>query len=149
MSGAVATLVLGAVIGYLGQRSRLCFTSGFRDFYLMRDTGLLKGVLGVFLGAVVGFTLVRALGGAAPSFPLFMHAAPSFGVTTLVIAIAGGVGIGFVAAMAGGCPYRMHVLAGEGRKASWYYLAGFYAGVLVFNVFTSRLAEVLASVAGK
>lgn len=145
MIAASATLILGVVIGYLGQRSRLCFTSGFRDYYLIRDTGLLKGVLGVLVGGVVGFTAVRMLGGAAPSFPVFLADQPSIGLTTVVIAVASGLGLGLVAAMAGGCPYRMHVLAGEGRKSSWYYLAGFYAGIIFFDLFTSRLAEVLAA----
>jgi hypothetical protein len=45
VTAAVATLVIGVVLGYLGQRSRMCFVGGIRDFILVRDTYLLKGLL--------------------------------------------------------------------------------------------------------
>lgn len=145
MTAALATLVLGAVVGYLGQRSRLCFTAGFRDLYLMRNAELLTGVMGVFVGAAVGYTAVKLLGGTVPSFPLFATRVPSFGPATAAIAIASGLAIGFVAVLAGGCPFRMHVLAGEGRTSARRYLAGFYAGIVFFDLFTSHLAELLAA----
>jgi uncharacterized protein len=47
MNAPVAASVLlgcmGLVIGYLAQRSRMCFTAGFRDFILVRDRELLTG----------------------------------------------------------------------------------------------------------
>ena len=38
-----AVAVLGLVVGYLAQRSRMCFVAGFRDFLLVRDRELLRG----------------------------------------------------------------------------------------------------------
>ena len=37
MTAAVATLMIGLILGYLGQRSRMCFIGGIRDFILVRD----------------------------------------------------------------------------------------------------------------
>ena len=51
---ALVTLVLGAILGYLAQRSRMCFVGGWRDFILVRDTELLKGVLAFFVTAWLG-----------------------------------------------------------------------------------------------
>lgn len=34
---------IGLLIGYLAQRSRMCFIAGFRDFFLVRDRELLLG----------------------------------------------------------------------------------------------------------
>ena len=62
MTAAVATLVIGSVLGYLGQRSRMCFVGGIRDFVLVRDTYLLRGLMAFGLTAWLGFTLARAAG---------------------------------------------------------------------------------------
>ncbi len=143
MIAAIATLVLGFVIGYLGQRSRLCFISGYRDFLLTRDSTLLKGVAGAFLGALGGFILFHSLKGSVPGFPLLLTAPlPALDVG-LAITIVAGLAVGGVGALAGGCPFRMHVLAAEGRKTYWYYLLGFYAGLVFYNVVTSPLMAMI------
>lgn len=145
MIASVATLVLGFVIGYLGQRSRLCFISGYRDFFLTRSTLLLKGVLGTFLGAAGGFILFSLLGGSVPGFPLLLDTPLMSFKATWLIAIIGGLGVGFVGVLAGGCPFRMHILAAEGRKTYWFYLLGFYAGLIFFNLVTSQYLDLLKS----
>jgi uncharacterized membrane protein YedE/YeeE len=133
---AIATLILGFVIGYLGQRSRLCFISGYRDWFLMHDTRLLKGVLGCFIGALVGYTVFSLLGGLVPQFPMLFQSARTGYLSTWIVAIVGGLGVGIVGALSGGCPFRMHVQAAEGKRTPWYYLAGFYVGLIFFNVVT-------------
>jgi uncharacterized membrane protein YedE/YeeE len=143
MTAAIATLVLGFVIGYLGQRSRLCFISGYRDFVLTRDTSLLKGVAGAFLGALGGFILFRFVGGDVPGFPQFLQMPMMSLNSAWWIAALGGLGVGFVGALSGGCPYRMHILAAEGKRTYWYYLLGFYLGLVFFNVFTSQFLDML------
>ena len=41
--------VMGFVVGYLAQRSRMCFVAGFRDYLLVRDRELLLGFFSFFL----------------------------------------------------------------------------------------------------
>ena len=41
---ALASLVAGIIIGFVGQRSRMCFVAGIRDWILVRDSFLLKGL---------------------------------------------------------------------------------------------------------
>jgi uncharacterized membrane protein YedE/YeeE len=65
--------------------------------------------------------------------------------STWLIAIIGGLGVGFVGVLAGGCPFRMHVLAAEGRRTYWFYLLGFYAGLIFFNLVTSQFLDMLKS----
>lgn len=143
MIAAIATLVLGFVIGYLGQRSRLCFVSGYRDFILTGDTTLLKGVGGAFLGALGGYILFGLLGGSVPGFPMLLRTGiPNF-TSEWLIMIIGGLGVGIVGAFSGGCPYRMHVLAAEGRKSHWFYLLGFYLGLVFYNVITVHLLDII------
>jgi len=141
MTAAIATLVLGFVIGYLGQRSRLCFISGYRDFFLTHDTTLLKGVGGAFIGALAGFILFHFLNGTVPAFPLFISMPLPHWNTSLLLTILSGLAVGIVGTLAGGCPFRMHVLAAEARSTYWYYLLGFYVGLVFYNVITVRLLE--------
>ena len=131
----IATLILGFVIGFLGQRSRLCFISGYRDFILMRDNQLLRGVIGAFLGAVLGYFIFSLFDGFVPLFPLLFQSPRTSMLTVWIAVVIGGLGVGFFGGLAGACPFRMHVLAAEGKRTSYFYLAGFYVGIVFFNIF--------------
>lgn len=140
---AIASLVLGLIIGYLGQRTRLCFIAGYRDFFMARDTTLLKGILGAFVGALGGFALFNWLGGNVPAFPIFLTI-PDWGTRAAWLwTIVGGLGVGVVGVLSGGCPFRMHVLACEGRKTYWAYLFGFYVGLVSFNLVTAPWVQMI------
>lgn len=139
----MATLVLGIIIGYLGQRSRLCFIAGYRDYMLARDSTLLKGVFGAFIGAALGFTVFNFLGGNVPAFPMFQLTPGMADKATWLFTIVGGLGVGIVGVLSGGCPFRMHVLACEGKRTYWLYLLGFYAGLVFFNLVTAPWLRVI------
>lgn len=128
---AVASLVVGIVIGFVGQRSRMCFVGGIRDWILVRDTFLLKGLIAFVLVTAVGFPLASGAGGAAVG---------DFGwpiASTIVLTIIGGFGVGYVSILAEGCPFRQHVLAGQGSGSSMMYLLGFFAAAPVFHLWVS------------
>jgi uncharacterized membrane protein YedE/YeeE len=137
MTVAIASLTLGLVIGYLGQRSRLCFIAGYRDFFMAHDTTLLKGVLGAFIGALVGFTLFDWLGGIVPGFPMLLSTPGLATKSTWLFTIVGGLGVGIIGVLSGGCPFRMHVQALEGKKTYAVYLLGFYIGLIFYNLVTA------------
>ncbi len=142
MIASIATLILGFVIGYLGQRSRLCFVSGYRDYMLTHDTTLLKGVGGAFIGALGGFILFSLLGSSILGFPMVLQTS-MLTRSALIITIVSALGVGIVGALSGGCPYRMHVLAAEGKKTYWVYLLGFYAGLIFYNVATVHFMNMI------
>ena len=125
MTAAIATLSIGLVIGYLGQRSRMCFIGGIRDFLLVRDWYLLKGLIAFGLTAWVTFPLF----GGGPSAPLSLPDNLTIGLTIL-----GGFGVGYFSTLANGCPLRQHVLAAQGTKSSITYLAGFLLGAVLFHL---------------
>lgn len=62
MVPAIATLAVGIMVGYMAQRSRMCFIGGLRDFILVRDTELLKGVAAFFVTAWLAFSLAGYFG---------------------------------------------------------------------------------------
>jgi uncharacterized membrane protein YedE/YeeE len=140
MIASLATLGIGLLIGYLGQRSRFCNVSGIRDFVMLKDSFRFKGLVGLALGAGVGYFVFRLLGGAINNYPLGMDVlSPGILITTTV----GGLGFGFFSVYAEGCPLRQHVMASEGKRSAWLYLFGFYLGILYFNVVTVKWLELL------
>ena len=126
-TGAIASLVVGIVIGFVGQRSRMCFIGGIRDWILVRDTFLLKGLVAFGLVAWIAFPLSEGLGGD----PVGGFGRPTF--VALVSVIVGGFGVGWFSTRAEGCPMRQHILAAQGSGGSMVYLAGFFAGAILFH----------------
>ncbi len=87
----IVTLIFGFVIGYLGQRARLCYIAGYRDFFLVRDTYVLKGMIGTAVGAGGGCALCHLLGANAPGFPMLLDTPGMNLKSAWLFAIAGGL----------------------------------------------------------
>jgi uncharacterized membrane protein YedE/YeeE len=126
---SLAFLAVGFLAGFLGQNSRMCFVGGFRDFVLVRDTSLLEGLMSFFATTWVVVLLFRLTGVLVPHYPAFREAVFS---TYGVVSVVGGLLIGFVSTLSGGCPLRHHVLLGQGRLDSGTYFLGFYAGIFIY-----------------
>lgn len=133
MTAALATLVIGLILGYLGQCSRMCFVGGIRDFILVRDTYLLKGLVAFGLTAWIAFPLAALLSGT----PRTAYGASD--AVTVALTVLGGCGVGLFSTLANGCPLRQHVLAAQGVVSSLTYLAGFLAGAVIFHLWVAPL----------
>lgn len=128
---AIASLLVGIVIGFAGQRSRMCFIGGIRDWILVRDTFLLKGLIAFGLIAWIAFPLSEIVGGA----PAGEFGRPA--LQALLLTAIGGLSVGYVSVLANGCPFRQHVLAAQGTGGSLVYLAGFFSGAIIFHTIVS------------
>lgn len=126
---ALITLAIGAAVGYLAQRSRICFIAGLRDWLLVRDTELLWAVIGFLAAAWVAFPIAGALG-----LSVWGNGNPllAAGAGTPLIALVAGVLIGGLSTASGGCPLRQHVLAAQGSGDSWFWILGFYLGAPLY-----------------
>jgi uncharacterized membrane protein YedE/YeeE len=133
MIAAITTLVIGVILGYLGQRSRMCFVGGIRDFVLVRDTYLLGGLIAFALTTWLAFPLAGLILG------LRLVSAIDSDVVVVLFAIIGGFGVGYFSTLANGCPFRQHVLAAQGITTGISYLAGFFIGALIFHSWISPL----------
>ena len=143
MTIGLASLIIGLIVGYLGQRSRFCTISGIRDFYLVKDPYRLKGIVGIFVGAVVGFTLVNLFGGKLQDFtrpetwqtmPMLLQGLNVQPLVLIPLSAIGAFGMAYFSVMAEGCPFRQHVIAGEGRLSGILYLGGLTVGVIFFDI---------------
>lgn len=148
---AIVTLVVGLLIGYMGQRSTFCTISGIRDLILRHNTYRFRGLIGLVIGGAVSFIVFKyvlgnitvfgaTISSNIPNFPLGMDIV-SLGV--FISTVVGGLGLGYWSVMAEGCPFRQHVMAGEGKVGSMFYLLGFYAGIAYFFLVTVKWLNLL------
>jgi hypothetical protein len=137
------TLVIGIIVGYMGQRSRFCTISGIRDFYLVKDPYRLKGLIGVIVGGVIGFAVVNMWGGNLQNFtnpggwefmPMLRDGLNVEPLILIPLSAVGAFGMAYFSVMAEGCPFRQHVIAGEGRLSGILYIAGLVLGVIFFDI---------------
>ncbi len=115
----VIALAVGLAIGFVAQRSRFCTIGGLRDVILLRDTHLLSGIVALVVAA---FVTNLALGQFNPGFDKqpIAHTEALWNFAGMLLA-----GLAFT--LAGGCPGRQLVLAGEGDADA----AVFWLGMLV------------------
>ena len=109
-------LLLGAVLGYVLQRSRFCVTGAFRDLYMARSARYFTPFLLAIAIQAVGVAALTGVGVISPEPATFAPLA----------VIGGGLLFGVGIIMAGGCATGTYYRAGEGLIGSWVALI-FYA----------------------
>ena len=119
--------IIGILIGIIMQRSRFCFTAGFRDPIMVGSTTVLKAIILAFMISTVGFFIIQYK---------FVITNPSYtlseipgqlcpvGIHTAMGAILFGIGM----VIAGGCASGTLVRMGEGYGMQWIVLLGFIIG---------------------
>ena len=113
-------LVVALVIGALAQKSRMCFAGSIRDVILMKNFDLLSIIAALF----VVMTIYNI---ATGNFHLSFSGQPSAHSQHLWN-ILGMYVVGFAAVLAGGCPLRQLILAGQGSSDSAVTFLGMLLG---------------------
>lgn len=115
------SLIGGLVFGAFAQKSRMCFAGSIRDVVLMRNFDLLTVIVGLF---VVMLIYNVATGNFVPAFNTPGIVAHSEHLWNIL----GMYAVGFAAVLAGGCPLRQLVLAGQGSSDSAVTVMGMFFG---------------------
>ena len=113
-------LVVALVIGALAQKSRMCFAGSIRDVILMKNFDLLSIIATLF--AVMTFYNI-----ATGNFHLSFSGQP-IAHSQHLWNILGMYVVGFAAVLAGGCPLRQLILAGQGSSDSAVTFLGMLLG---------------------
>ena len=126
------SLVVGLVVGFIFQRTRLCTVGAWRDVMLVRNTHLLSGIIAIVIGALVTNYIV---GNFAESTLVGKDIVYSWGFTDQPIAHSDhlwnflGMSLaGLAFTLAGACPLRNLILAGEGDTNAGVFILGLFAG---------------------
>ena len=131
LPGAGIFWIVGISFGIAVQRSRFCFTSAFRDFFLLGQTKTLKGILVGLAICTVGFVLIMSTTVPDPSFgfpPTDANILP-VGLSTIVAGVLFGIGMVVAGGCVSGSLYRM----GEGYLTSWTAMFGVMVGLFFLN----------------
>lgn len=122
------SLAGGLIFGAVAQKSRMCFAGSIRDVILMRNFDLLT-IIGGFFVVMLIFNI--ATGRFVPAFDTPGVIAHSEHLWNIL----GMYAVGFAAVLAGGCPLRQLILAGQGSSDSAVTVLGMFAGAATAHNF--------------
>ncbi|MDF1535373.1 MAG: YedE family putative selenium transporter [bacterium] len=122
----VISLAAGLIIGALAQRSRFCVTGSFSNYFLARDTVLMRGLAALFLAALSVSVLSGVFNPGLLDQP---GSHPDHLWNFLGMAL-----VGFASVLAGGCPFRQLVLSGEGSVDASVVVLGMVAGGAIVHL---------------
>lgn len=117
----ILSLVGGLIFGAFAQKSRMCFAGSVRDAVLMKNFDLMT-IIGGFFVVMLIFNI--ATGKFVPAFDtpgIIAH-------SDHLWSVLGMYAVGFAAVLAGGCPLRQLILAGQGSSDSAVTVVGMFVG---------------------
>lgn len=117
----------GLAFGALAQKSRMCFAGSIRDVILMKNFDLISVIGGLFVIMLV-YNLISG------NFNLSFAGQP-VAHTEHFWNAAGMYVVGFAAVLAGGCPLRQLVLAGQGSSDAAVTFLGLFVGAAICHNF--------------
>jgi len=120
------SLSVGLLVGFLAQRTRMCFVGAWRDIFLVKDLYLWSGVAAFFIAAMI----TNYAAGNFATEGLY-----HWGFTGQPVAhndhlwnFLGMSLLGLAATLIGGCPLRNLILTGEGDTDAGATVLGYFAG---------------------
>ena len=116
----ILSLVVALIIGALAQKSRMCFAGSIRDIILMKNFDLISIIAALF-------AVMAVYNAATGSFHLGFAGQP-IAHSQHLWNILGMYVVGFAAVLAGGCPLRQLILAGQGSSDSAVTFLGMLLG---------------------
>ncbi len=114
------SLAAGLLIGFLAQRTRMCFVGGWRDLFLVKDTYLFSGIAAVFIGALIINLVTGNVNIGFEGQPV-AHTNQLWNFLGMVLA-------GLCATLLGGCPLRQTILSSEGDVDASVTILGLITG---------------------
>jgi len=135
------SIIGGLLVGYFAQRSRMCFVGGIRDFFLIRETYLLKAFITIFFVVLIGNLLLGSFKFGFIEQPVAhnQHIWNFLGMSL--------VGLGHV--LLGGCPLRQLIIAGTGNSDSTLTVLGMIIGAGIAHNFMLAASPKGVSIYGK
>lgn len=122
------SLIAGLLFGALAQKSRMCFAGSIRDIILMKNFDLFSVIAGLFVVMLV-FNV------ATGRFVLAFNTPGIVAHSEHLWNLLGMYAVGFAATLAGGCPLRQLVLAGQGSSDAAMTVVGMFVGAAICHNF--------------
>ena len=137
----IASLLAGALVGALCQRSRMCMVGGVRNAVMFKDFGLIAGFAVVILTVLIGNLILGRFNPGFADQPI----AHSDGLWNFL----GTALMGWACVLLGGCPLRQLILSGQGESDSAVTVLGMLAGAAFCHNFGLASSAAGPTVNGK
>ena len=111
---------VGLLVGFIAQRTRMCFVGGWRDLIMVRDTYLFSGIAAFFVAALVTNFALGSVNWGFVDQPV-AHDNHLWNFMGMLFA-------GLTATLLGGCPLRQTILSGEGDTDAGVTILGLIVG---------------------
>lgn len=124
----ILSLIGGMIFGAIAQKSRMCFAGSIRDVMLLKNFDLLS-IIGGFFVVMLIYNLVTGnfvVGFNTPG--IIAHSEHLWNILGMYV-------VGFAAVLAGGCPLRQVILAGQGSNDSAVTVIGMLVGGAICHNF--------------
>jgi YedE family putative selenium metabolism protein len=126
-------VIVGLGVGFLAQRTRMCFVGAWRDIFLVKDTYLFSGVAAFFIAALLTNYIAGNFG--ASGIYNWGSADQPVAHTSHLWNLLGMTLVGLAATLIGGCPLRNCILSGEGDTDAGMTVLGYIVGAGVAHNF--------------
>jgi len=127
------SVAVGLAVGFLAQRTRLCFMAGWRDLFLIKNAHYFGGIAAFFVAVLITNYVAGNFGSNG-----YYH----WGFTNEPAAVDNQlwnfmsmVLVGMGTALLGGCLLRQTILSGEGDNDAGFALLGLFVGAPVAQNF--------------
>lgn len=124
----IMSLIGGLIFGAFAQKSRMCFAGSIRDIVIMKNFDLFSVIAGLFIVMLV-FNV------ATGRFVVGFNTPGIIAHSEHLWNILGMYAVGFAAVLAGGCPLRQLILAGQGSSDSAVTVLGLFFGAALCHNF--------------
>ncbi len=124
----IMSLIGGLIFGAFAQKSRMCFAGSIRDIVIMKNFDLFSVIAGLFVVMLV-FNV------ATGRFVVGFNTPGIIAHSEHLWNILGMYAVGFAAVLAGGCPLRQLILAGQGSSDSAVTVLGLFFGAALCHNF--------------
>ncbi len=129
----IVALIVGLAVGFLAQRTRMCFVGGWRDLFLVKDFYLFSGVIAFFLAVLITNYIAGNFG--AEGIYHWGFTAQPIAHNSHIWNFLGMSLLGLAATLLGGCPLRNLILSGEGNTDAAMTVLGYLAGAAIAHNF--------------
>ena len=133
----IVAFAVALVLGALAQKSRICFAGGLRNALLARSFEMLLPIAGLFV-VMLAYNLITG------GFKLSFDGQP-IAHSQHLWNILGLYAVGLAAVLAGGCPLRQMILAGQGSCDGAVTFVGMLVGAAVAHNFGLASAATAAA----
>ena len=123
----ILSLVAALIIGALAQKSRMCFAGSIRDVILMKNFDL-PSIIAALFAVMAVYNLTAGNFHLGFSGQPIAHSQHLWNILGMYV-------VGFAAVLAGGCPLRQLILAGQGSSDSAVTFLGMLLGAAAAHNF--------------